>query len=245
MPEGLGEMREGEPLFAIRHLPKLQCPLLEPQPFVSCCLNASLNIQVPDLRLWHWLLLHSSATKAIFANKHPETSIHWGCVRGRGTISKSVIWLLSSAAHRVYAVKSTMKTPALQLWARTLYRISNDGHPNTTMTYRHYTDSQAQRTSLFSTKSQGLQGARIKILMGLIYIGVRWVWTNSPKFTSSFANLLCSLPTDFSRFVITARGSMTINTAALGARASVGLIQWACSMCGWVCTYLFPLQPFC
>jgi len=81
----------------------------------------------------------------------------------------------------------------------------------------------------FSTKAQGSLGARIKDPTGLIYIGVRHVRT-PPNLPVPSLTFCVASQRITRRFAIAARGSMSIDAAALGARANLGLIQWACSV---------------
>jgi len=75
----------------------------------------------------------------------------------------------------------------------------------------------------FSTKNQRQDQRSYRVLK----------CTHSPKFASSFANFSCSLLSHH----LWRGGSMTTDTAALGARANLGLIQRACKSV-WAGMYL-------
>ena len=142
----------------------------------------------------------------------------WGTSESDG---RQVSWLSHFSLSR-----SPRICTAPQLRAQLSYRIYR----------RRIIDSQAQRTN----PSRQRPSARIKDPLA-----VRHAQT-----TRSFANFSSNLLTHHSRirycrgFVIVATGSMTIDAAVLGARVDLGLILRACSACGRVCTYLFPLRAF-
>ena len=109
-----------------------------------------------------------------------------------------------------------------------------NGHPNTTRAYRRCRLNEP----VLLDKAPGFTGCQDRGSDGgIIYRGVRRVRTppNLPPPALTF----CVVSQSITRgFVIAARGSMTIDATG----TTLGLVQRACTVRGWVRTYLSPFR---